>query len=152
MSDNKIEWQFLSFSELDKQKLYEIIKARLEVYVVEQNAIYQDCDDLDQISHHLIGWSGKEIVAYLRIVPPGKKFEEPAIARVIIRKQFRGSGLGKELMQLGIRHCRQLFPGQGIRISAQQYLEKFYNDLGFKTVAGPYDEAGIAHLEMLISQ
>jgi len=145
-----IQWRLAAFNELSTAELYEIIKARIEVFVVEQNCVYQDLDDIDYASYHFTGWSDKSVAAYVRILPPCKKYEEPSIGRVITAKTFRGIGLGKELMQRALEQTRNLWPGYAVRISAQQYLEKFYEELGFKTVSAPYDEDGIPHLEMVL--
>jgi len=110
-------------------------------------------DDLDQVSWHLIGWSEgtykKKIIAYLRVVFPGKKFTEPSIGRVLVIPESRKQGLGKKLTAEAIARIAVEYPNSTIRISAQQYLEKFYSALGFRTVSKPYKEDGIPHIEML---
>lgn len=148
-----IEWQWCSYEELTRDTLFEIIKVRQEVFIVEQNCAYQDVDDLDRFSWHLIGWrkdsAGEKLVAYLRVVFPGKKYLEPAIGRVVTAPSVRGTGLGYELTQEAISRVRQIYPNTDIRISAQQYLEGFYSKFGFEKVGNPYDEDGIRHIEML---
>lgn len=143
------DWQWRTFSELDTQTLYAILALRIEVFVLEQGCLYQDLDAKDQSSFHLIGKQDGVIVAYLRVIEPGKKYAEPAIGRVLVRQQNRGTGLAKKLMQISIEKINAIYPNQNIRISAQQYLENFYRDLGFKTVSKPYLEDNIPHLEML---
>ena len=148
-----MNWQWVSFEELSREELYEVLKVRQTVFVVEQNCAYQDADDLDPVSWHLMGWhestSGRKLVAYLRVVFPGKKYPEPSIGRVLTMASVRGAGLGQELMCEAISRTVREYPQQSIRISAQHYLEKFYSGLGFETVSDPYDEDGIPHIEML---
>jgi ElaA protein len=148
-----IQWQYSSFDDLSRDTLFEILKVRQAIFVVEQNCAYQDVDDLDPVSWHLMGWrisSGtKELAAYLRISLPGEKYSEPSIGRVLTAPSFRGTGIGKALMHEGITRTSIEYPGAGIRISAQLYLEKFYSEFGFKKVSAPYDEDGIPHIEML---
>lgn len=143
------DWQWSSFNELDQSMLYAVLALRSEVFVCEQGCIYQDIDFKDQFSFHLIGKQGNEVVAYLRVIEPGKKYLEPAIGRVIVRKQNRGQGLASELMRSALEKIELEYPQQGIRLSAQQYLEKFYQSLGFKTVSEMYLEEKIPHVEMV---
>lgn len=148
-----IQWQWLPFENLSRNVLFEILKVRQAVFVVEQNCVYQDADNLDPVSWHLMGWrinSGeKELVAYLRVSLPGKKYPEPSIGRVLTAPSVRGTGIGKALIDKGITQTTIEYPGVRIRISAQQYLEKFYSEFGFETVTAPYDEDGIPHIEMV---
>ena len=145
-----MQWQCSSFSELTPKALYEILKARAEVFVVEQQCAYLDMDGVDEHSHHLVLLSEHgEILAYSRLVPPNVKFQEPSIGRVLTTQAARGKGFGRRLMQESIARVTALYPTLPIRISAQAYLEKFYNDFGFVRVSNNYDEDGIPHLEML---
>lgn len=148
-----IKWQWATFDELSLHELYEILKIRQAIFVVEQDCAYQDADDLDQVAWHLIGWHKgthkKTIVAYLRVVFPGKKFPEPSIGRVLVAPELRKTGLGKKLTAKAVAHIADEYPNTAIRISAQQHLEKFYSEFGFKTVSSPYKEDGIPHIEML---
>jgi ElaA protein len=147
-----LHWEFVAFAELDARQLYCILKARTEVFVVEQNCVYQDMDDIDQISHHLIGWGAPSKVAgYLRLVPPGGKYREPSIGRVLTTRGFRTVGVGRELMNRGLAEAKRLYPAHGNRISAQAYLENFYQSFGFGRVSKPYDEDGIPHIEMMLA-
>ncbi|MEJ2444784.1 MAG: GNAT family N-acetyltransferase [Exilibacterium sp.] len=148
------EWQWKRFDELSKHELYEILKVRQEVFVVEQNCAYVDADGLDQNAWHLTGWyqndaDGRRIAAYLRVVFPGCRYEEPSIGRVLTTAQSRGRGLGKVLMETALCNIERIYPNQAIRISAQQYLERFYHALEFSRVSEPYSEDGIPHIEML---
>ncbi|TVQ34294.1 MAG: GNAT family N-acetyltransferase [Wenzhouxiangella sp.] len=145
-------WLAQSWSELDCERLYAILSARSAVFIVEQTCPYQDLDGLDQQGIHVTASAGDgAILAYGRLLPAGARFEEPSIGRVLTTTAARGTGIGRELMHRCLGEARQRFRGQPIRISAQQYLERFYRELGFVTVRGPYDEDGIPHLEMLMS-
>lgn len=147
------QWQWSTFEELRVDELYSVLAKRQEVFILEQNCVYQDLDGLDRHAHHLLGWrhsaEGRELVAYLRCVPPGKKFAEPSLGRVLCAPSARGTGIGKQLLTEGIRRAELQFPGRRIRISAQQYLEAFYRGFGFQVCSEPYSEDGIAHVEML---
>ncbi|SHE81405.1 ElaA protein [Microbulbifer donghaiensis] len=148
-----VQWQWLGFAELSRDQLYEILRIRQEIFTVEQNCAYQDADGKDQFAWHLAGWKtateSPQLLAYLRVVFPGKKYAEPSIGRVLTVAESRGSGLGKELMARAVRLTAEAYPGMPIRISAQQHLKGFYREFGFEQVSVPYDEDGIPHIEML---
>jgi ElaA protein len=146
-----LNWQWCRLGELNAEQVYAVLAARVAIFIVEQNCAYQDLDGLDGEAEHLIAWSGADVAAYLRVLGPGTRFDDPSIGRIITAKPFRGSGLGREVVAKGIARTRQSYPGKPIRISAQKYLEKFYGDFGFATVSEPYLEDGIAHVEMLLS-
>jgi ElaA protein len=147
---NSITWIFLPFAELTTGQLYDLLQLRQEVFIVEQTCAYLDADGLDRHAYHLLGYDYLGLAAYLRLVSPGRKYAEPSLGRVITRLDLRRTNLGRDLMQKGLQLSQELFPGQGNRISAQARLERFYSELGYSTVAGPYDEDGIPHLEMLL--
>jgi ElaA protein len=148
---NNIQWQCLFFDQLTTKQLYAILAARSEVFIVEQNCIYQDIDNIDLVCHHVIAWTEQgELAAYLRIVPPGQIFTEASIGRVITSKFARGTGIGKQLLVRGIEETQKIYPQDGLKIAAQQYLEKFYEGFGFKTVSDMYLEDGIPHVEMIL--
>ena len=145
-----ISWRLAHFGELSARELHDIYQARLEVFVVEQKCPFQDVDGADPECWHLVGRSGDGLVAaYCRLVPPGTKFAEPSIGRVVTTQAARGTGCGRELMRQAIAHADKLWPGKALRIGAQRYLERFYGSFGFETVSEPYDEDGIMHVEML---
>jgi ElaA protein len=148
-----IEWQWRSFQELSNVELYEVLAARQQVFVLEQQCFYNDFDGLDPGAHHLLGWrtvDGKrELAAYLRCLDPGAKYEEMSLGRVLTTIAARRSGAGRELLARGIEYAERQHPGHRIRIGAQQYLETFYQGFGFKTISEPYDEDGIMHVDML---
>ena len=147
-----IDWDFAHFADLGVSNLYDIMSLRTAVFVVEQRCSYQDPDGVDKLSHHLWcrGTTG-EIAAYLRIVPPTVKYEEPSLGRIITSAEARGTGLGMLLVQEGITRLRALHGVVPIRIGAQRYLLRFYERLGFRTTGFDYDEDGIPHSEMLLS-
>lgn len=144
-----IAWQLAHFEALTAREWHDVVAARESVFIVEQTCPFLDADGADPDCHHLIGKVGGEIAAYARIVPPGLKFEEASIGRVLTTKNFRRGGYGQMLMKEAVERCSALYPDHGIRIGAQRYLEKFYGGLGFETVSEPYDEDGIMHVIML---
>lgn len=151
MSNVVVSWFCQPFNELTTNDLYNIIQLRNAVFVVEQNCVYQDADGRDTVCYHLFGKADNELVAYARLVPPGVAYVEPAIGRVVVDAAWRNKSLGKQLMEQSIAHCQQLFPGHGIRVSAQTYLKRFYTELGFLPTGKEYLEDGIPHMEMLLT-
>lgn len=147
------EWQCSTFNDLSNADLYEVLRQRQEVFILEQTCLYNDFDGYDQDSHHLLGWrttgGQRQLGAYLRILAPGAKYTEMSLGRVLTTRAARGSGIGRELLAQGIAHAERLHPGHRIKIGAQQYLERFYGSFGFVTTSQPYDEDGIMHIEML---
>ena len=128
--------------------LYDILALRCRVFILEQGA-FLDPDGADVHAWHLLGRDeGGALQAYLRAVDPGIKYAEPSIGRVVTAPEVRGSGLGKALMREGLARCAAQWPGQGVRISAQARLRKFYGELGFVPASDEYPEDGIAHLQM----
>jgi ElaA protein len=146
-----IVWTLKKFDELTPAELYAIMQLRIEVFIIEQNCIFQDADDKDQHSYHYLGWDEGKLVAYTRIVPPGISYKEPSIGRVVTSPAARGSGLGRELMQNSIDKCKHLFGNIFIRIGAQEHLKNFYFSLGFVPDSEIYLEDGIQHIEMLLT-
>ncbi len=149
LQTNKM-WIVKSYDELSKEELYSLLQLRVEVFVIEQDCPYQDVDGKDQKSIHV--WTENEEglpIAYLRIVEPGVSYAEPAIGRVVTKESHRKGGIGRKLMLEGIRVINAVYPGQLIRISAQEYLLNFYNELGFEQVGEGYLEDDIPHIEMI---
>lgn len=143
-------WIWRAFAELSPHELYSILQLRALVFVVEQECAYNDLDGYDAGSLHLFTEdAGGRVIAALRMLPPGVKYPEPSLGRVVTHPEVRGTGLGLELMREGIRRASADFPRAAIRIGAQKRLEGFYQSLGFTTVSPPYDEDGIEHVEML---
>lgn len=147
---NAITWRAFSFAELDIQLLYNIMRLRQQVFVVEQACVYQDLDNLDLHCWHLCGQRDGELLTYLRCLPPGLDYAESSLGRILVNPQARGLKLGAELVQRGIDHNLASWPASDIRIGAQAYLEGFYTNLGFVSASDVYDEDGIPHLKMLL--
>lgn len=147
------EWRWCDFESLSNTELYEILKLRQEVFIVEQNVPYNDNDDLDYEAWHLAGWQmidgKKACVACLRVTLPGKRFEELSIGRVATAQSVRGQGLGKEMTRICLEKSEEKWGKQPIRISAQDYLQKFYGDFGFQSVGEVYIEEERPHIQML---
>ncbi len=138
------------FNELSVDELYEIIRLRNEVFVVEQDCPYQDADGKDKIAMHVFcSTNDGSVLAYCRLLPPGISYQECSIGRVVNAQSARDTGLGRKLMQTAISYIEDVWKYAAIRISAQQYLEAFYSSLGFVTQSEPYLEDGIPHVEML---
>src|SRR4051812_2006445 len=143
-----IEWRCLFFDDLTPSELYDIIQLRNDVFVVEQQCVFQDADGVDKSCYHLTGYDGNTLVAYTRLIAPGITFAEASIGRVANARAYRGLGIGKELMQRSMKHCIQLFGAIPIMIAAQLYLKKFYEMLGFNAVGEVYLEDNIPHIHM----
>lgn len=138
-----------SFGDLSAQELYEILQLRSAIFVVEQQCVYQDIDGKDIGALHILGREGNSLLAYTRILAPGAYFREASIGRVAVRKSARGGGLGKEIMEASIQVAEQRFGTEGVSLSAQSYLRKFYRELGFKETGEEYQEDGIPHIRMV---
>lgn len=144
-----ILWSHARFEQLSLQQLYALLQLRAEVFILEQGP-YQDLDGLDQHSLHVMGYGPDgRMLAYLRIVDAGHKYEEPSIGRVVCAKVARGTGLGRALVRQGVALCDQLYPGQANRISAQAHLQAFYQGFGFEPCSEVYSEDNIPHIKML---
>ena len=137
------------FNELSTEELYQILRLRSEVFVVEQDCVYQDVDNKDQKALHVLGIKNNEVVAYTRVFEPGDYFDNVSIGRVVVSQDQRKYGLGKQIMQSSLAAIDQRFPDKPIEISAQSYLLKFYTELGFNAFGEEYLEDGIPHRRML---
>jgi ElaA protein len=138
------------FEDLSLEELYRILQIRAEVFVVEQDCVYQDLDNLDQNSYHVLGIVDNEIEAYTRIIPPGGTYDDySSIGRVITSQKVRKNGYGKSLMNFSIKSCFEAYTTSPLKISAQTYLLKFYSELGFEAVGEGYLEDGIPHIAMI---
>lgn len=146
-----MNFKLKSFKELTVHELYAVLKLRQDVFIIEQNSIYEDLDRKDQQSKHVLGFLDDTFIAYSRILPPGLSYLEASIGRIITSPSVRGKNIGRELVRFSIDTCRTLYPDLAIRISAQQHLQKFYGEFGFRTVSEPYDDGGILHVEMLLA-
>ena len=145
----EVEWKIKRFEELTTTELYEILRVRAEVFVVEQTCIYQDLDEKDKRAYHLYCEESGKVKAYLRILYRGISYPEISIGRVLTTENNRRKGLAREMMKNAIDFiCKDLGENQ-IRISGQLYLQAFYESLGFQTVSEMYLEDDIPHVEML---
>jgi ElaA protein len=145
----EINWVYKTFNNLTSGELYAIMQLRNEVFVVEQNCVYQDADGKDAASYHLMGWLGSSLAVYCRILPPGLAFSEASIGRVVSSPQHRKAGYGRALMTEAIKKTLEQFNTKQIMIGAQLYLKTFYESLGFKQMSDIYLEDGIEHIEMI---
>jgi ElaA protein len=145
-----LNWICKAFDQLSAKELYAILQLRNEVFVVEQNCVFQDADDKDQPSWHLMGWTDDTLAAYTRLVPAGISYTEPSIGRVVICPKMRKSGLGKELMEKSISMIYKLWNIQPIRIGAQLHLKRFYESFGFQQCSEIYVEDNIEHIAMIL--
>jgi ElaA protein len=145
-----MNWQLKKMDELTSFELYEILKLRSQVFVVEQNCVYLDMDGIDEKSVHLYSINNENIIeAYCRIIPPNIVYKECSIGRVITNPKVRKKGLGKLLMQKAVDQCIIFFGDGKIKIGAQLYLKKFYEGFGFIQCSNVYDEDGIDHIKMI---
>ncbi|MBK7987917.1 MAG: GNAT family N-acetyltransferase [Ignavibacteria bacterium] len=137
------------FSELTTNECYDVLSFRENIFVVEQNCPYLDADGFDKQAFHVIVYDDTTIIAYCRILAPNMVYSEPAIGRVAVHKEYRGLSIGKELMKYAITLLYHLYGTIPIHISAQEYLRKFYTELGFTAVSEIYLEDGIPHIGMI---
>ncbi|TWX63719.1 GNAT family N-acetyltransferase [Colwellia demingiae] len=152
----KTIWQTKKFTELSLNQLYDVLKLRVDIFVVEQTCFYPDLDsDRDLLDRHpqtlhLLGYQAEQLVAYLRILPKGQNYpDNVSIGRVVTATKARGGGLGHQLMTEGITRCQQHFPNENIKISAQQHLKAYYQQHGFTQVSEMYLEDDIPHIAMI---
>lgn len=145
----QIQWRLKKFEALTPFELYAILQLRNEVFVVEQNCVFQDADDKDQNSYHLMGFNNDKLVAYTRLVPPGESYKEASIGRIVTSPSVRRSGAGKQLMEQSIDAVNKIFDVQPIKIGAQLYLKKFYESFRFEQISDVYLEDGIEHIYMI---
>lgn len=143
-----LRWTWSRFEELGVDNLYDALALRCRVFILEQGP-YLDPDGLDRHAWHLLGRDeAGALVAYLRAVDPGRKYAEPSLGRVITSPEVRAMGVGRQLIDAGVRRCAEAWPGQGLRISAQSHLQRLYGEFGFEPVGVPYLEDDIPHIEM----
>ncbi len=153
-SAQTVHWQLSTLDALSVPELYAMLQLRTEVFVIEQNCVFQDMDGADDQAMHLLGYHGesgvdRQLVAYARLFPAGIKFAEASIGRVVTRASARGQGLGHVLIQRAVSSVHTLWGVQPIRIGAQARLKAYYTQHGFVDVGVPYVEDGIDHIEMV---
>jgi len=141
-----------SFDGLSNYELYGILKLRAEVFVVEQESIYNDLDGRDQASIHFFAMDHNEVAGCVRLMPRGVRFDDASVGRIVMKKEYRGTGLAVELIQAAIDFATGVWKEKKIMISAQSHLQKFYGRFGFETISEEYMEDGIPHVEMLLQR
>ncbi|SMO73725.1 GNAT family N-acetyltransferase [Solitalea koreensis] len=151
MNTDQILWKLKAFNELTVHEYHDIVHLRQDVFIVEQNCVFLDCDGKDLLCSHLMGWVDGRLAAYTRIVPPGVMFETASIGRVVTSREFRRFGFGKELMRKSIEVAAEMGYTDLI-IGAQYYLLRFYQGFGFKEFDEIYLEDGIEHVHMRLSE
>ena len=147
-----IHWGLKTFQELEVEQLYDLLKLRVDVFVVEQVSAYAELDDYDRHveTRHLSGQDEfGQLIAYARLLPPGLRYSEVNLGRFVVRKESRGKGIGHRLLDEALKEIEISWPGSAIKISAQDYLQKFYEQYGFVRGADVYLEDGIPHVEMV---
>ena len=138
----------LKYNDLSLDQMHDLLQLRSLVFVVEQDCVYQDIDGKDRDALHILGYEKDKLVAYTRCFPAGKYFEMPSIGRVVVHPDRRGSDLGREIMKASIEAVYRHFGKGPIKLSAQTYLLRFYNSLGFSSTGKEYLEDGIPHIAM----
>lgn len=147
----KVDWFWQQFSDISGEEMHEMLSLRQQVFIVEQECIYLDADELDKQSWHLLGRQNDgRLVAYARLNFPNTRYTEPSFGRVLTAKEIRGIGAGRRIVEACIQKSLQEYPSLNIRISAQTYLTKFYAEFGFTSVGDPYDDEGIEHVDMIL--
>lgn len=144
-----MNWKIKKFNELNIEEIYKILALRNEIFIVEQECPYLDCDDKDLNSYHLFLRENGEIVSYLRILEKGVSYDEISIGRVAVKKSYRGKGISRKMMLKAIEFIENNLSENTIKIQAQAYLLDFYNSLGFKAVSEEYLEDNIPHIDMI---
>jgi ElaA protein len=144
-----MNWILKPFAELTAKELYDILQLRNEVFIVEQNCPYQDCDNKDLYAWHLMGVLEGKLLAYSRLLDAGISYSESSIGRIVTSPSIRKTGMGKKLMHESIEQIQNLFHTETIRIGAQLYLQKFYRSFGFIQDGSTYLEDNIPHIHML---
>ena len=144
-----VTYVWKKFCDLTLYELYEILKVRQEVFVIEQQCFYLDLDDKDQNSMHLQGMYNKKLVSYLRVITEKDKVK---IGRVITKEEMRGKGIARAMMEYSLQKIAQMFPQKTIELAAQEHLQNFYRSFGFTPISDAYDEDGIMHVDMRKSQ
>ena len=144
-----IDWKIKRFGELSTAELYELLRLRSEVFVVEQNCAYLDMDNADQQALHVMGFAEGGLAAYTRLFAPGIKFDMASIGRVVTAPFARNKGIGRILMQFSISTLETQWGKIPVKIGAQLYLQQFYESLGFVKSSEMYLEDQIPHIEMI---
>lgn len=144
----QLQWITAAFDDLSAHQLYDLLQLRQQVFVIEQNCVYPDLDNKDQLGFHMLAYSGDSLAAYQRLLPPGVSYPESSLGRIVVASRLRGQSTGGELVRRGIAYNLQHWPQHDICISAQAHLQGFYGDLGFVAEGENYLEDAIAHCKM----
>ncbi|MCG8581098.1 MAG: GNAT family N-acetyltransferase [Bacteroidales bacterium] len=136
------------FNELNLKELYNSLQLRAEIFVVEQNCVYNDLDGTDELAHHLLATDNGHVVGYVRILPGGTRFKHTSIGRLVVHKDYRFKGLARQLMDESAKWIFENWKSKLIQISAQKYLKGFYESLGYVIISEEYLEDGIPHVKM----
>ncbi len=144
-----MNWYHKRFDELTNHELYEILRLRINIFVIEQNCPYDECDGKDYAAIHFFAKNNKDIMAYARILPPGISFKEVSIGRVAVSSNYRGNGFARKIMKEIIDYIHEYYTGTSIKIEAQEYLRTFYVELGFIAISEVFLLDNIPHIEML---
>lgn len=143
-----MEWRIKTFSELTLRELYDILRMRSKIFVAEQQCVYIDVDGADLSAWQIFAYDGDRLAASMRVLPRGVAFETLAMGRVAVAQTFRGRGLAREMMERAISFAQKELGESSVTLSAQLYLTEFYRSLGFSEISEPYDDEGIAHVDM----
>ena len=147
-----LSWQIKNYNELSKEELYDILRIRAKIFVVEQNCPYNDLDNKDNTAKHVIGKEGNKIIAYARIFKEGDFYKKnTSIGRILVCVEKRKKKIGNTLVEKSINFCKKNYPGKEIKISAQSHLKIFYQKLGFVYKGETYLEDGIPHCSMYLT-
>lgn len=147
-----MNFKLKNFEQLTNTELYNILKERTAVFVVEQNCPYPEVDGKDLQSYHLYKEENGEIIAYLRILPPGVSYKELSIGRVLVKKEHRGQHLAHQLMEHALQFIQNELNETTVKIQAQEYLRDFYGSFGFEVISETYLEDNIPHIDMLLKK
>lgn len=146
-----ISWRWYTFSQMSTDLLYQVLALRQDVFIVEQDCVYQDIDGLDRQAMHLLGFDSEQLLAYARVYYD-KTLKKMRFGRLLTAPAARGKAIGKTMMDEILRYLSSHYPHKSVHISAQRYLEAFYQSFGFEVQGAPYDEDGIEHIAMVLKR
>lgn len=147
-----MEISILAFEKLSTKELYQILRLRSEIFVVEQNCVYNDLDGNDEIAYHLLVVDKRQVIGYARILPEGTRFKATSIGRLVVDAHYRAKGLARNIMNTASEWAFNKWDITSIDISAQKYLDAFYSSLGYRIISNEYLEDGIPHIKMKLNK